>query len=160
MGTFIATVTESVRYRGKSGQYTWLAHRLAGLGILFFLLIHVWETANASLNPNIYAWTIEVFKTPPFGLGEIAVYGAVLFHSFNGLRITLLDYKPELWHLQSRSVKIVWIVFLVIFVPIALYLILGIVDSCSHAPVWEWAGETVTGNNCFSLPPTDLYFGS
>ncbi|MCO5190601.1 MAG: succinate dehydrogenase, cytochrome b556 subunit [Anaerolineae bacterium] len=157
MGTLITTVTESIRYRGRSGQYTWLAHRLAGLGILAFLVIHVWDTANASFAPNVYAWTIEVFKTPFFGLGEIAVFGAVLFHSFNGLRITLLDYKPTWWHQQKRSVTIVWVLFLIIFVPLGLYLLLGIVDSCQHPPVWEWAGQTATGASCFSFPPTSLY---
>lgn len=157
MGTLITTVTESIRYRGRSGHYTWLAHRLAGLGILAFLVIHVWDTANANYFPHIYAWSIEVFKTPLFGLGEVAIFGAVLFHAFNGVRITLLDYKPEWWHHQKRSVTIVWVVFLVLFVPLGGYLLFGIVESCTYAPVWEWAGNTVVGDSCFSFPPLDLY---
>ena len=47
MSSLILTVRESIRYRGRSGQYSWLAHRISGLAILFFLVIHVWDTANA-----------------------------------------------------------------------------------------------------------------
>lgn len=47
MSSFILTVRESIRYRGRSGQYSWLAHRISGLAILLFLVIHVWDTANA-----------------------------------------------------------------------------------------------------------------
>ena len=88
MGTLITTVTESIRYRGRSGQYTWLAHRLAGLGILAFLVIHVWDTANASFAPNVYAWTIEVFKT----LFSVSVKSPSLVPSYS---IPLMGYASH-----------------------------------------------------------------
>lgn len=153
------TVQESLRYRGKSGHYSWLAHRLSGLAILGFLVIHVWDGANLHYAPNIWEWTVNVFKHPLFGAGEIAVFGAVIFHAFNGIRITLLDFKPEWWHAQARSATIVWALFAIIFIPAAIYLFLGIIESCTHAPVWEWAGQSVTGNSCWSFPPLSLYTG-
>ena len=52
MTSLILTVRESIRYRGRSGQYSWLAHRISGLAILFFLVIHVWDTANALFWPQ------------------------------------------------------------------------------------------------------------
>ena len=91
MASLVLTVREVFRYRGRSGQVSWIAHRLAGLAILGFVVIHVWDTANAFFAPHIYAWSIDLFKHPFFGVGEIAVLGAVLFHAFNGTRIALLE---------------------------------------------------------------------
>lgn len=148
------TVTESIRYRGRSGHYSWLAHRLSGLAILGFLALHTWDTANAYWFPNAYRWSIDLFKHPFFGAGEIAIMGAVFFHAFNGIRITLLDFKPEWWHYQKRSVTIVWTVFLLLFIPAAAYLLIGIVASCGEPPVWA---EGLTQEySCWSIPPTDI----
>ncbi|MCA9980139.1 MAG: succinate dehydrogenase, cytochrome b556 subunit [Anaerolineales bacterium] len=126
-----------------------MAHRLSGLAILGFLTIHVWDTANATFNPNVYSWSLSLFKHPFFGLGEIAVLGAVLYHSFNGLRITLLDFKPSWWMYQQKSAYIVWAVFLIIFVPIALYLTYGIFEHCGVL-----AAE---GQSCWALPDWNAY---
>lgn len=138
------TLVEGVRYRGNIGHWSWVAHRLSGLGILGFLTIHVWDTANASFAPDVYSWTIDVFKHPFFGIGEIAVFGAVLYHAFNGIRITALDFKPEWWKHQVRSAYISWALFLLLFVPLAVYLLVGTVTHCQ-----ELAAE---GASCWTLP--------
>lgn len=149
------TLQESVRYRGRTGHYSWILHRTSGLAILGFLVIHTWDTANAHFAPGVYQWTINVFKHPLFGLGEIAVFGAVIYHAFNGLRITLLDFKPEWWHLQNQSALVVWVLFAILFIPLGGYLFWGIIESCGHSPVWTVypSGNEMTGNSCWSLPP-------
>ena len=38
-----------MRYRGREGMWTWVLHRATGLGILFFLIIHVVDTATGDL---------------------------------------------------------------------------------------------------------------
>ena len=73
MTSLTLTIREAVRYRGRSGQYSWIAHRLSGLAILGFVVIHVWDTANAFFAPHIYAWSLALFKHPLFALGEIAI---------------------------------------------------------------------------------------
>lgn len=141
MSTFMLTLREGVRYRGRSGHWSWIAHRLSGLAILSFLVIHVWDTANANYSPAVYEWSVELFKHPLFGIGEIGVMGAVLYHAFNGIRITLLDFKPEWWKYQHKSAMIVWGLFLITFIPIGLYMLIGIIDHCSH------------GSACWAIPP-------
>ena len=60
MASLVLTVREAFRYRGRSGQVSWIAHRLAGLAILGFVVIHIWDTANAFFAPHIYAyWPIH-----------------------------------------------------------------------------------------------------
>jgi len=136
MSTLILTLRESVRYRGRSGHLSWVAHRLSGLAILSFLLIHVWDTANANYAPAVYEWSVALFKHPLFGVGEIGVMAAVLYHAFNGIRITLLDFKPEWWKYQRQSAIFVWILFLVIFIPIGIYMIIGIFEYCGSTSCW------------------------
>ncbi len=141
MSTLLLTLRESVRYRGRSGHWSWVAHRLSGLAILSFLVIHVWDTANVTYAPAIYEWSIQLFKHPLFGVGEIGVMAAVLYHAFNGIRITILDFKPEWWKYQRQTATFVWVLFFAIFIPIGIYMFIGIVAYCR------------SGINCWAIPP-------
>ncbi|MBW7959161.1 MAG: succinate dehydrogenase, cytochrome b556 subunit [Candidatus Promineofilum sp.] len=144
MSSFILTIREGIRYRGGSGQYSWLAHRLSGLAILFFLVIHVWDTANAFFWPQAYVWSLALFKHPFFGLGEVGVMAAVLYHAFNGARIALFDFKPEWWRHQRISVIITWVLFFIIFIPIAIFMLSGIIGHCQAL--------AQVGDSCFRIP--------
>lgn len=144
MSSLILTVRESIRYRGRSGHYSWLAHRISGLAILLFLTMHVWDTANAHFYPELYAWSVELFKYPLFAVGEIALMAAVLYHAFNGIRITLLDFKPEWWKHQQKSATISWGLFIIIFVPIGLYMFIELLNRCSDA--------AAAGGTCWVIP--------
>lgn len=141
---------EAIRYKGQLGHYSWIAHRLSGLAILSFLIIHVWDTANATFAPDVYVYVVEIFKWLPFSLGEIGLMAAVLFHSFNGLRITVLDWKPELWEQQEKSTKITWGVFLVVFIPLALLMLISTIGHCQTAA--EHGGSCLA----FPAPPADM----
>ena len=144
MSSFLLTVRESIRYRGRSGQYSWLAHRISGLAILSFLIIHVWDTANAHFMPGLYQWSILMFKHPLFLLGEIGVMAAVLYHAFNGIRVSLLDFKPEWWKYQARSATLIWVLFFLIFIPIALFMANEGLHFCSEV--------AEAGGSCFAFP--------
>jgi succinate dehydrogenase / fumarate reductase, cytochrome b subunit len=109
-----------------------------------FLIIHVWDTANATFWPEAYAYTVEVFKWFPFSVGEIALMAAVLFHAFNGIRITLLDFKPEWWEYQRQSAIAVWALFAVTYTPIAIFMFSRTLGHCS-----KLAAE---GASCWTFP--------
>lgn len=147
MSSFLLTVRESLRYRGRLGHYSWLAHRLSGLGILAYLIVHVWETANATFKPELYEWSLEMFKHPLFGLGEVLLLAALLYHAFNGIRIALLDFKPEWWAYQRPTALVVWGLFAVTFIPLAIYMLVGIVGHCGEPSPW---------GSCWAFPPYPL----
>jgi len=109
-----------------------VAHRISGLAILLFLTIHVWDTANAHFYPHLYEWFVDIFKWPPIAIGEIPLMAAVLYHAFNGIRISILDFKPELWKHQQRSTQITWGLFLIIFIPIAIVMFITMVQHWQH----------------------------
>ena len=63
---------------------------------------------------------------------------AVLYHAFNGIRITIMDFKPELWKHQVRSATIVWVLFFVIFIPIAILMFTELVHGCQSRGAACW----------------------
>ena len=145
LGSLQLTVREAIRYRGRSGHYSWIAHRISGLAILAFMTIHVWDTANAYFLPSLDQWSLELFKYPLIAFGEIPLMGAVLYHAINGIRITILDFKPELWKHQDKSAKIAWGLFAIVFIPIAIYMLMGLLGHCSEL--------AVHGSTCWTMPP-------
>jgi succinate dehydrogenase / fumarate reductase cytochrome b subunit len=139
MSTLLLTIRESARYRGRSGHWSWVAHRISGLAILAFLVIHVWETALVTYRPEVYDYFITVFKYPLIAITEVPLMAAVLYHSFNGVRITILDMKPELWKHQQRSAAITWGLFLLVFVPIGIYMLVSFWSHCFEIGSACWA---------------------
>jgi succinate dehydrogenase / fumarate reductase cytochrome b subunit len=149
LSTLRLTVLESIRYRGLWGQWSWLAHRISGLAILSFLVIHVWDTANAHFMPGLYQWSIEFFKYPLIAIGEIALMAAVLYHAFNGIRITLLDFNTDWWQHQRTSAYIVWGLFAIAFIPIAILMFSELIHRCTEL--------AEAGATCWRIPPFSDY---
>ena len=79
-------------YRGKTGMWSWVLHRITGVSIFFFLLVHTLDTALVRISPEAYNEVIETYKTPIIGLAELGLVAAVLYHGFNGLRVILIDF--------------------------------------------------------------------
>ena len=103
MSSLVLTVTETLRYRGAIGQLNWALHRITGLGIVFFLILHVVDTSWSVFFPAEYVRAIAEYQTPLFTVGEFALVAAVVYHALNGFRITILDYKPDWWKYQERA---------------------------------------------------------
>jgi succinate dehydrogenase cytochrome b556 subunit len=82
-------------YQGDSGQYAWVLHRATGLGIVFFLLVHILDIMLIGLGRNVYNHTVEFYGRPFIIPMEIALVGAVIYHALNGLRVILIDFWPK-----------------------------------------------------------------
>jgi len=103
-------------YRGGSGQWAWILHRVTGLGVLLFLAIHILDTGLVFW-PEAYDRVMQIYAHPVFRMGEIALAAMVLFHALNGIRITILDFWPELSGRQRELFYGVVVVFVLLFVP-------------------------------------------
>ncbi|MFM5903463.1 MAG: succinate dehydrogenase, cytochrome b556 subunit [Microbacteriaceae bacterium] len=79
-------------YRGKTGMWSWMLHRITGVAIFFFLLVHTLDTALVRVSPEAYNAVINTYKTPIIGLGELGLVAALLFHGLNGVRVILIDF--------------------------------------------------------------------
>jgi succinate dehydrogenase / fumarate reductase cytochrome b subunit len=105
-------------YRGKVGMWSWVLHRITGVAIFFFLLVHVLDTALVRLSPEAYNAVINTYKTPLIGVAELGLVAAVLYHSLNGVRIVLIDF----WRKGVKYQNIMfWIVVSIAFVAFAIF---------------------------------------
>ena len=113
-------VPRGTLYRGNEGMWSWVLHRITGIAIFFFLLVHVLDTALIRVSPEAYNAVIGTYKNPIMGIGEVALVGAVAYHAYNGLRIILVDFwgwatrhQPQLWW----GVIGLWVVTMLAFTP-------------------------------------------
>ena len=120
------TLKGYIGYRGKEGHWSFLLHRLTGLGVVLFLAIHIVDTSFVYFFPHLYEEVIKLYRSTLFGLGEIGLVFALFYHGVNGIRIAYLDiWKPTGWTIESerRSALIALIVTLVLFIPSAIWML-------------------------------------
>lgn len=104
-----------IRYRGREGQLSFMLHRLTGLGVLLFLSIHILDTATVYFFPSLYEHAIAIYRTTLFGIAEIGLVFAVLYHGANGIRIAVFDWFPQLWTIErQRKIAVLTLVFTII----------------------------------------------
>jgi succinate dehydrogenase / fumarate reductase cytochrome b subunit len=105
-------------YKGHEGQYSWLLHRVTGVAIILFLFAHVIDTAVVGWGPEAYDRVVSVYENPVVRLLELGLVAAVVFHSLNGIKITILDFFPGLAsHIRVIGIATV-VAFVVAMVPI------------------------------------------
>lgn len=99
-------------YKGGVGEWSWILHRVTGVGVLLFLLIHILDTALIMLGPAAYDHVIGLYKHPLFRPFEVLLYAMVLYHALNGVRIILIDF----WKQGPRYQKQLFYAVMVLFV--------------------------------------------
>lgn len=105
-------------YRGKVGMWSWVLHRITGVAIFFFLLVHVLDTALVRVSPEAYNVVIATYKTPIIGLLELGLVAAILFHALNGVRVILIDF----WSKGAKYQNVMfWVVVGIAFVLFAAF---------------------------------------
>jgi succinate dehydrogenase / fumarate reductase, cytochrome b subunit len=124
-------------YKGQSGMFAWLLHRVAGLGVLLFLLVHIVDISLLGFGPNVYNEGIALFGTTLVRIISLLLIAALLYHSFNGVRIMLIDFVPQAARYQRSMFWAAMILTIVVFLPMAYFVI---------APVFGInAGNTASG---------------
>ncbi len=81
-------------YRGQSGMFSWWFHRISGLGILLFLLLHIVDITLLGFGPKVYNDALSIFSTWYVRTATLFLAAAVFYHAYNGVRIILVDFWP------------------------------------------------------------------
>lgn len=115
----MAIASAGTLYRGREGMWSWVAHRITGVGVFFFLFVHVLDTALVRVSPEAYDTVIASYKTPIVALLEVGLLGAVLFHAFNGLRLILVDFWAKGTRYQRQMLWGVMVLWAVLMAPAA-----------------------------------------
>jgi succinate dehydrogenase / fumarate reductase cytochrome b subunit len=119
-------------YRGQSGMWSWLFHRITGVAILLFLLIHIVDITMLGFGPTVYNNALTVFATPIVRFFSLALIASVLYHSFNGIRITLIDFWPRGAKYQSVMWAIVMVVTIAGVAAMGYFVLLPIFQGCPN----------------------------
>lgn len=71
-------------------RYAYILHRLTGLGILLYFLMHIVVTSLRATGK--YVWLKgEFFDHSIFKVGEFLVFVAFAYHALNGIRLVLVE---------------------------------------------------------------------
>jgi succinate dehydrogenase / fumarate reductase cytochrome b subunit len=96
-------------------MWSWVAHRVTGVLIFFFLFAHVLDTALVRVSPQAYNSVIATYKTPLVNLMEYGLNAAILFHALNGLRVIAVDFwakGPNYQRQMLWTVVTVWVLLM------------------------------------------------
>lgn len=118
-----------ISYRGGLGMAMWALHRLAGLGILLFLSLHVVDIFLLAFGEEVFNELLVIYTSPPARVMEVFLLFGVLFHALNGLRIIVQDFFPRAMLAQRRLVQVELVVFLIVFLPCAFLMIRPLFDG-------------------------------
>jgi succinate dehydrogenase / fumarate reductase cytochrome b subunit len=91
-------------YKGREGQWSWMAHRVTGVAIILFLFAHVVDTALVGWGPDAYNRVVAVYKNPFIRLLELGLVAAVIYHALNGVRIMIMDFWPKAADLNRQLI--------------------------------------------------------
>lgn len=87
-----AFAVQARKYRRQfSGMTAHLVQRATGFLLLIYLFLHVHTIRQLANGPAAFDAALARFHNPVFKLLEIALFGTVILHALNGVRITLLD---------------------------------------------------------------------
>jgi succinate dehydrogenase / fumarate reductase cytochrome b subunit len=72
-------------------RYAYALHRLTGLGILAYFIMHIFVTGQRIGGPEQWEDSMAAFSSPFFKGGEFLVVLAFAFHAINGIRLILVE---------------------------------------------------------------------
>jgi succinate dehydrogenase / fumarate reductase cytochrome b subunit len=79
-------------YLGRGlGVWAFWLHRITGLLIAFYLLLHILVISTAVASTGSFDAAMTTLKAPIFVLLEMGLIGSILLHGLNGVRIVLFD---------------------------------------------------------------------
>ena len=120
----------AIAYRGGEGMLAWAFHRISGIAVWSFLVLHVIDIFLVGANPEAYDHLLEFYSSAPGRVMETLLGAALFYHALNGMRILVMDLWPALTAYHRQLWRIVWITFFTLGLPGA-YIILS--------RIWETA---------------------
>ncbi len=72
-------------------RYAYSLHRLTGLGILLYFILHIFATGTRIWGQEAWDQTMHALETPFFKFGEFLVFVAFAYHALNGLRLLFTE---------------------------------------------------------------------
>lgn len=72
-------------------RYMYVLHRVTGLGLLAYFVLHILVTSSRALGQASWERAMGSVAGPAFKFGEYLVFAAFAFHAVNGIRLFLVE---------------------------------------------------------------------
>ena len=106
-------------YRVGEGMLAWLFHRISGVAVWAFVVLHVIDIFLAGSNPELYDELLAFYASPIGRVLELLLGAALLYHALNGLRIIIMDFWPAMTRYNRLMWYTCWVVFAAVGIPVA-----------------------------------------
>lgn len=122
------TLPSALSYRGGWPYVSWLLHRISGIGIVFFVSMHILAAfflygTEGGVTNAVSNLLTDFYEALPM---QIFILFAVLYHAMHGLRLVILDMFPRLWEYNREAMWVQWALFLPMFLLPAALMIMGV----------------------------------
>jgi succinate dehydrogenase / fumarate reductase cytochrome b subunit len=108
-------------YRGREGQWAFILHRLSGVALALYLLLHVVDISLVMYGAEgPFNAFLAFYHRWPFRIGLLLVIAGVVYHAFNGLRIIFMDFTEWGVKYQRSMWYAVLAISVVIGIPVAI----------------------------------------
>ena len=114
------------RYRGGEGMLAWAFHRVSGIAIWAFIILHVVDIYLVGGDPRAYDDILAIYASPIGRVGEVLLGAALLYHALNGLRILIIDLWPAMTKHHRALWYASWVIFVAVFIPGALIILMPV----------------------------------
>jgi succinate dehydrogenase / fumarate reductase cytochrome b subunit len=79
------------RYQSTVGMLAWIFHRLSGLLLTVYVLYHIYYLRAAQQSAQSFNQVLQETQTPFWRFINLLILLALLFHTFNGIRLLAFD---------------------------------------------------------------------
>jgi succinate dehydrogenase / fumarate reductase cytochrome b subunit len=108
-------LAQGLGYKGGAPMWSWVLHRISGVGIVLFVGLHVLSSFFmdvVSSESDIPVIINTIYQSWAF---QLFIYFCAIFHALNGLRIIVLDLWPKALQYQREITWLEWLTFIPIY---------------------------------------------
>jgi succinate dehydrogenase / fumarate reductase cytochrome b subunit len=109
------------KYKGGGPMLAWALHRISGLGIIIFVVLHVIASFLTQEMGSDLGISINIIYESIYF--QLFIIFCAIFHGVNGFRIIVLDIWPRLIRYQKEATWLEWFVVLPLYLLTAFIMI-------------------------------------
>ena len=98
-----------MNYKIQSGNWAFLLHRLTGVLLIAYLLVHIYVLTGL-YDPLAFAAEMEILTHPAIQMVEFMLFLPILFHSVNGIRLVIIEWTDKGSSKQKPMIAAVYII--------------------------------------------------
>ena len=98
-----------MQYKMRAGSWAFFLHRLTGVMLIGYLIIHIFVLTSL-FDPAAFAEEMEMLSSPIFQAFEFLLFLPILFHSFNGIRLVIVEWTDKGSQNHKKMVIAVYVV--------------------------------------------------